>query len=61
MPQTTIKTNEQRLASLERSYPPSTWSCSVLEDSDEIVVTFQRFNDDAEDRWIIRNGQATLL
>ena len=56
-----IKTTEQCLAGLKRDYPAGQWSCSVTEgepgqEPGEIDVTFQRYSDDAEDRYVIRVG-----
>jgi hypothetical protein len=59
---TTQEQNRKALAALQREYPTRFWSCSTHdEDPDEIVVTFQRYSDDAEDRYVIRDGSATLI
>jgi hypothetical protein len=58
----TQKANEGTLARLQREYPKSQWSCSeISEDPNELDVTFQRYSDDAEDRYVIRNGQAEQI
>lgn len=57
-----MEANEKALQSLTREYPESQWSQSIHDDdSNEIMVTFQRYSDDAEDRYVIRNGQAVLI
>lgn len=53
--------NEKTLASLKREYRAGSWSCSVIENADELDVTFQRYSDDAEDRYVIRDGKAELI
>jgi hypothetical protein len=58
--------NEFALRRLEREYPESQWSCSVIDESEFGVgqgfdVTFQRYKDDAEDRYSIQDGVASLV
>jgi hypothetical protein len=58
--------NDKALAKLRREYPAFNWSCTVLDETqygvgDGLDVTFQRYSDDAEDRYVIRDGHATLL
>jgi hypothetical protein len=66
------KTNDQVFLSLKRDYPAGQWSCSMIrtadframdshEDPEELDVTFQRYSDDAEDRYVIANGYSTQI
>lgn len=59
---TTTEQNDKALSGLKREYPAFNWSCSVHDDDPaEIMVTFQRYSDDAEDRYVIRGGKAELI
>ncbi len=60
---TSSQRNQAALRTLKREYPAFNWSCSVHDDydPDEIMVTFLRYSDDAEDRYVIRDGKAELI
>lgn len=58
--------NQKALSALRRDYPASKWSCSVIDEAEYdagegLDVTFQRYSDDAEDRYVIRDGKAELI
>lgn len=58
----TAEQNYQALSIVERKYPAREWSRSVHDEpGTEIMVTFQRYSDDAEDRYIISDGKAELI
>lgn len=53
--------NARTLAKLCREYPEGTWSHTVMDDGDGYDVTFQRYSDDAEDRYVIQTGVAEQI
>lgn len=62
-PTTTPTTNDEAVSVLERQYPARDWSCTTLvgDYPELLTVTFQRYTDDAEDRYVVQNGNATLI